>query len=83
VIGWLVARLVLGAPDASGRVTLDDVEAKFRELKGEANEVATRAQPAASAAAVVLAAGLLLLVYLIGRRKGRRRATVLEIRRIV
>jgi hypothetical protein len=52
-------------------------------LKGEATDVAGRAKPALSAAAVVGAVGLLLLVYLIGRRKGRRRATVLEIRRIV
>lgn len=83
MIGSLFARLLLGATDASGRVTLDDLESKFRELKGEASQVATRAKPAASAAAVVAAAGLLMLVYLIGRRKGRRRATVLEIRRIV
>ena len=59
-----------------------DIEAKFRELTGGVRESATAAAPvglAIGAAAVVAVIGV---AYLLGRRRGRKRSTVVEIRRV-
>ena len=59
-----------------------DIEAKFRELTGGVRETAATAAPiglAIGAAAVVAVIGV---AYLLGRRRGKKRSTVVEIRRI-
>jgi hypothetical protein len=64
------------------RITRDQIEAKFRELTGEVTEEAESAK--SQAVTVALAAGVVLVavVFLIGRRSGRRRSAVVEVRRI-
>jgi len=67
---------------AAERITRDQIEAKFRELTGDVTDEveSTRAQ----VVTVGLAAAVLLVaaVFLIGRRSGRRRSAVVEVRRI-
>jgi hypothetical protein len=64
------------------RITRDQIEAKFRELTGEVTQEveSTRSQ----VITVGLAVGVVLVaaVFLIGRRAGRRRSAVVEVRRI-
>jgi hypothetical protein len=63
-------------------ITRADIEAQFRELTGEAtDEVESRKSQALTGA---LAAGVLVVavIFLIGRRSGRRRSAVVEVRRI-
>jgi hypothetical protein len=64
------------------RITRDDLESKLREMSGGVEDVVERARPVAISSAV--AAGLLvvLIAYLLGRRRGRARSAVVEIRRI-
>ncbi len=64
------------------RVSLSDVERQLRSLGGSAQSVVGQSRTTVTAAAV--AGGVLAVasVYLLGRRRGRRRATVLEIRRV-
>ncbi|HVC70536.1 MAG TPA: hypothetical protein VNC61_09825 [Acidimicrobiales bacterium] len=67
---------------STARITRDDLEAKLREVTGEATETVEAARPQIVGGAV---AGLLLLVivaYLFGRRRGRKRSAVVEIRRV-
>lgn len=66
----------------SGRVTRDDLESKFRELEGEARDQAESARSTVVTAGAVAALILLLLAFLLGTRKGRKRSTVVEIRRV-
>lgn len=66
----------------SGRVTRDDLESKFRELEGEARDQAESARSTVVTAGAVAALLLLLLAFLLGTRKGRKRSTVVEIRRV-
>lgn len=70
------------SPAASGRITRDDIEAKLRELAGDVDErvEGARSQLIVGAVAAVVAVGL--LSYLWGRRRGRRRAAWVEIRRL-
>ncbi|HUY67230.1 MAG TPA: hypothetical protein VMV06_10465 [Acidimicrobiales bacterium] len=67
---------------ATERITRDQIEAKFRELTGDVSDEveSTRSQVVtAGLAAVVL---LVAAVFLIGRRSGRRKSAVVEVRRI-
>ena len=64
------------------RITRADLEAKLRDIKGEVQETGE----AAKGTALMVAGGagflLLVLVFLLGKRRGRRKSTVVEIRRV-
>jgi hypothetical protein len=64
------------------RITRIDLEDKFRELEGGAREQAESARSTVVTAGAVAALILLLLAFLLGTRKGRKRSTVVEIRRV-
>jgi hypothetical protein len=70
-----------GAGEA-GRITRDDIEAKFRALQGDVDETADAAVSYVLVPGVAAAAGVLVLAYLLGRRKGRRKSTIVEVRRL-
>ena len=67
---------------SDAKITKADIEAKFREVQQELTSTAERAK-----GKVYLVAGaggvlFLLLVFLLGRRSGKKRSTVVEIRRL-
>ena len=65
-----------------GRVTRADIEAKLRQLRGDledTEEVVKEASKGVAIGGVIL---LLILVFLFGKRRGRRKSTVVEIRRL-
>ena len=68
------------APDR--KITRDDIESKLRELQGEVGQRTEAAKVPAIAVAVGVVVVAIATAYLFGRRKGKRRQTVLEIRRI-
>ena len=64
------------------KVTRDDIEAKLRELRGE---VDTRTQSAKTTGVAIIVGVVMVTVvtaYVLGRRRGKKRNMVLEIRRI-
>jgi hypothetical protein len=64
------------------KITRDDIEAKLQELRGEVDQRAEAAKVPAIAIAVGVAVVTIAAAYFLGRRKGKKRQTVLEIRRI-
>jgi hypothetical protein len=64
------------------KITRDDIEAKLQELRGEVDQRAEAAKVPAIAIAVGIAVVTIAAAYFLGRRKGKKRQTVLEIRRI-
>jgi hypothetical protein len=64
------------------KITKDDIQAKLEELKGEVDERTEAAKTPVLAIAVGVVFVAVAAAYLLGRRKGRRRQTVFEIRRI-
>lgn len=66
----------------SERVSLSDVEAKLRELGGGVQTATAKAAAPALGGAVVAAVLAVAAIYLLGRRRGRKEAPILEIRRI-
>ncbi|HVC25467.1 MAG TPA: hypothetical protein VND23_06910 [Acidimicrobiales bacterium] len=67
---------------AGERIALGDIEGQLRSLGGSAHAAVTESKTTALAAAVVGGALTVASVYFLGRRRGRRRSTVLEIRRV-
>jgi hypothetical protein len=63
-------------------ITRADIEAKFGELRGEVDDRAQAAKVPAVAVAVGAVVLTVVVAYWLGRRKGKKRKTVLEIRRI-
>ena len=59
-----------------------DLEAKMRELQGEVTETRQAATSTLVTVVAVVAVGVVAVAFLMGRRKGRRRTTVVEVRRI-
>ena len=66
----------------SGPISRADIEAKLNEIKGGAESTANAAKPAVAAVAVVAVVAIVGVAFLLGRRKGKKRSTVVEIRRV-
>ncbi len=64
------------------RITRDDLEAKFREIKGDVDTTVARAKPMALVIAIAGVLGVVGLAYLLGRRKEGKRRTIVEIKRV-
>jgi hypothetical protein len=63
-------------------VTRDDLESKLRELQGEAADRASAASRVLVVAGAATAVGVVAVVFLLGRRSGRKKTTVVEVRRV-
>lgn len=64
------------------RITPDDLRSKLQEIRGEVDDATGSARPVALMAGVGLGVVVLVGVYLLGRRKGKKRSTIVEIRRV-
>lgn len=64
------------------RISRDDLEAAFARVVGEGEATARSAAPPVLVAAAAAVLGVVAVAYLAGRRRGRRRSTVIELRRI-
>ena len=63
-------------------ISRGDLEAKLRELQGDVEETAQAATSTLITVGAVVLVGVVAVAFLLGRRKGRRRTTVVEVRRI-
>lgn len=64
------------------KVTRADIEARLRGLAGEVEQKGESVKETGMAVAGAAGAGLLGLVFWLGRRRGRRKSTVVEITRV-
>lgn len=73
----------LASAQGAEKISIGQIEQRLRSLRGGAEEtVKGAAKPPTLAIAGAGALALLALSYLLGRRRGKKRATVLEIRRV-
>ncbi len=63
------------------KITRGDLEQRFKTLQDDVTEITETKKASITAFAVVGIAAGLLIAYLFGRRGGRRRRGVIEIRR--
>lgn len=66
-------------PGTERRITREDLEAKFAQLRGTTSSTTEQARVAGAAALGVTAILLVLLAYVLGRRRGRKRRTIVEV----
>jgi hypothetical protein len=64
------------------RITRDDIEAKFKELTGEVSDEVQSTRSQAVTVGLAVGVAFVAVVFLIGRRNGRRRSAVVEVRRL-
>jgi hypothetical protein len=69
-------------PGVDQPITRDDLEAKFAQLRGATSSGTQKARVAGVAALVIGGVVLVLAAYVLGRRKGRKRRTIVEVRRV-
>ena len=72
----------MSAEPAEGTVTRQDIEAKLREIRGEVDATGQRAKVPAIAIGAAVVVGLVGLAFVMGRRRGRKATTVVEVRRV-
>ena len=63
-------------------ITRDDLESKLRELQGEVDDTKESAQSTILTIGAVVVVGIIAIAFLAGRRKGKKRTTIVEVRRI-
>jgi hypothetical protein len=68
--------------NGSGRITRADIEAKLRAIRDDIEPVGEQAKGGLMAVAPVVAAVLIVGAYLLGKRSGKKRRAVIEIRRL-
>ena len=66
----------------TAKISRDDLEAKLREMSGGVEETVAAARPQLISSAVAGVLLLVLIAYLLGRRRGRARSAVIEIRKV-
>jgi hypothetical protein len=67
---------------AEQRVTRDDIEAKLRAIQTDVVDRVESKRSTVLTGVGVAALLLLIIVYLLGRRTGKRKTTIVEIRRV-
>ena len=65
-----------------GRVELADIRSKLGDIRGDVDETADSARPYMTYALVGGAVVVIAAAFILGRRRGRRKSTWVEIRRL-
>jgi hypothetical protein len=66
---------------ATGKVTKGDIEQKLRNLQGDVEGKIASQRQKIIGGAIAVAALTIMLAFLLGRRSGKKKNTVVEIRR--
>ena len=70
------------SPVGAKPITRTDIEAKLAEIGGEVDETVSNSKQMAITAGAVAVAVVIAAVFLLGRRKGKKLRTIVEIRRV-
>lgn len=66
----------------STTITKDDIKAKLAEIQGDATTTVEGAKSQLLAVAAGVGVALVVVAFFLGRRGGKRRSTVIEVRRV-
>ena len=70
------------SPVGAKPITRADIEAKLAEIGGELDETVSNSKQMAITAGAVAVAVVIAAVFLLGRRRGKKLRTIVEIRRV-
>jgi hypothetical protein len=63
-------------------ISRGDIEAKLREIQGEATTTGENVRTYAMVGGAVVAVAVVGAVFWLGKRRGRRKTTIVEVRRV-
>jgi hypothetical protein len=63
-------------------VTRSDIEQKLAEIRGITEDTTEAAQDATKTGLVVAGVAVVIIAFVLGKRRGRKKSTIVEIRRI-
>ncbi len=63
-------------------VSRDDIESKLREIRGEIDAVGETSRSYVVLVGAAVAVAVVAFAFLLGRRRGKRKTTVVEVRRV-
>jgi len=66
----------------TGRITRADIEAKFRQIQGDVETGVESGRDIGKIAAIGGAVLGVFIIYFLGRRHGRKKRTIVEIKRV-
>jgi hypothetical protein len=67
---------------SNGPITRDHIESRFRAIQDEVETVEAEARNYTALAVAAVAVTIVVLAFALGGRRGRKRRTVVEIRRV-
>lgn len=68
--------------NGTGSITRSDIEAKLRSLRDSIDPVGDQAKTGLKAAIPVVVIAIVLAAYLMGKKGGKKRRAIIEIRRV-
>jgi hypothetical protein len=74
--------MTVATGNGQSTVTRADIEAKLQEIRGVTDTSTEVAQQAVKPALIAVGVAVVVVAFLLGRRRGRRRSTIVEVRRI-
>jgi hypothetical protein len=69
------------ATHTAQKITRDDIKSKLSEIQGDATETVENARTRLIGVAVAAGAIVVIAAFVIGRRGGRRKSTIIELKR--
>lgn len=76
------AELADAVPTEQAPISKEDLEAKFRQIKTDVDQVTTDKKNQIIPAVGLVAILIMLIAYLLGQRTGKKKSAVVQIRRI-
>lgn len=70
------------ATETPTHITPDDIQNKLAALQGEVQGTVDEAKPKLAAVAAGGAIALMLIMFLLGKRAGKKKSAIVEIRRV-
>jgi hypothetical protein len=71
----------MSAAPAQGRITRQDIENKLRQVRGDVDTAGEAAKGVGTIVAGAVVVAAIVVVYFLGKRRGKRSSTVVEVRR--
>lgn len=71
----------MAAAAPADRITRQDIETKLRQIRGDVDTVGEQAKGAGMIAAAAAVVVVVAVAYLLGKKRGKRKSTVVEVRR--
>jgi len=66
----------------TSQITPEDIESKFRDVADQVEGVTDSGKKKALAGGAALAVIMFIVIYLLGRKSGKKKSSVMEIRRL-